>query len=255
MPGAGCVTMRLLTFNIAYGTGGPRTMGKSLLSAHHYLRAPRRNIEKICRYIRGENPDIVALVEVDTGSFRTGFTDQSKLIAENLDDAFICSEIKYHEHSIGRKIPILRKQANAILCRENMPEIRYHYLPAGFKRLVIELELPSFRLFLVHLALHGGTRRRQFLALQQIVSGSEKPCIITGDFNTLDGCYELDRFCEVLDLMNVNSGNLPTWPVWKPEKQLDFVLCSRGVKIENFRVPQVRCSDHLPLIVDFTPGA
>lgn len=243
--------MRLLTFNIAYGTGSARNMRNNLLSAHHYLRAPKRNIEKICRFIRAHQPDIVALVEVDTGSFRTGYTDQTRLIADNLDDAFFCSEIKYHEHSIGRKIPILRKQANAVLCRHNMPIIRYHYLPVGFKRLVIELDLPDFKLYLVHLALHAGTRKKQYAALSEIAAKADKPCIITGDFNTFNGCIELDDLCSKLDLINVNESALPTWPAWKPEKQLDFVLCSKQLQVDNFRVPIVRCSDHLPLILDF----
>ena len=189
--------MRLLTFNIAYGTGSARNMKNNLLSAHHYLRAPKRNIEKICRFIRAHQPDIVALVEVDTGSFRTGFTDQARLIADNLDDAFYCSEIKYHADSIGRKLPILRKQANAILCRNSMPIIKYHYLPVGFKRLVIELDLPDFKLYLVHLALQAKTRQKQYDALAEMAKNAEKPCIITGDFNTFNGsaeqAYELYR--------------------------------------------------------------
>ncbi len=243
--------MRLLTFNIAYGTGSARNMKNNLLSAHHYLRAPKRNIEKICRFIRAHQPDIVALVEVDTGSFRTGFTDQARLIADNLDDAFYCSEIKYHADSIGRKLPILRKQANAILCRNSMPIIKYHYLPVGFKRLVIELDLPDFKLYLVHLALQAKTRQKQYDALAEMAKNAEKPCIITGDFNTFNGSAELADLCKKLRLINVNDAALPTWPAWKPEKQLDFVLCSEQLQIDNFRIPIVRCSDHLPLILDF----
>lgn len=243
--------MRLLTFNIAYGTGGARDMRNNLLSAHHYLKTPKRNIEKICRFIRAHQPDIVALVEVDTGSFRTDYQDQTRLIAENLDDAFYCSEIKYHEHSIGRKLPILRKQANAVLCRNNMPIITYHYLPAGFKRLVIELDLPDFKLYLVHLALHWATRKKQFEALQAIVKQADKPCIITGDFNTFKGSGEIQEMCRNLKLNNANEAALPTWPAWKPEKQLDFMLCSEQIQVNNFRIPIVRCSDHLPLILDF----
>ncbi len=242
--------MRLLTFNIAYGTGGPRTFGKNLLSYHHYLRVPHRNIDKICRFIRSEKPDVVALVEVDTGSFRTKYEDQTKLVADQLGDVFCRSEIKYHEHSIGRRIPILRKQANAILCREDMHNVKYHYLPVGFKRLVIELILPQCRIFLVHLALHGGTRKRQLQELRKIVPKDEN-CIITGDFNTLKGTEELAELCRDLNLCNANTNSRPTFPVWNPEKELDFILCSKSIRIKDFQVVNVRCSDHLPLILDF----
>lgn len=132
-----------------------------------------------------------------------------------------------------------------------MPIVTYHYLPVGFKRLVIELDLPDFKLYLVHLALHWATRQKQYKALQEIVQGVEKPCIITGDFNTFKGCGEIHDMCSKLKLINVNESALPTWPAWKPEKQLDFMLCSEQIRVDNFRIPVVRCSDHLPLILDF----
>lgn len=242
--------MRLLTFNIAYGTGGARTLRSNLLSCHHYLRAPERNIGKICRFIRSEHPDITALVEVDTGSFRTRFTDQTRLIAHELGDAFCCSAIKYHEHSIGRRLPILRKQANAILFRDSLCGGKFHYFPAGFKRLVIELTLPGCRVFLVHLALHAATRRRQLLELRKLIPLKEN-VIVTGDFNTLSGPDELTEFCVSLHLRSANVHGEPTFPVWKPEKELDFILCSPGIRIDGFHIPQVRCSDHLPLMLDF----
>jgi hypothetical protein len=33
--------------------------------------------------------------------------------------------------------------------------------------------------------------------------------------------------------------------------ELDFILYSQGLEVTDFRVPQLRYSDHLPLICDF----
>ena len=241
--------MRLFTYNIAYGTGCPGNMGKNILTAHRYLRTPRRSIDRICRSIRSYSPDIVALVEVDTGSFRTGYLNQAELIAEKLG-SFQSSGIKYAEDSIGRKIPILRRQANAILNRMTDAGATFHYFPAGFKRLVIELSLSTCSVFLVHLALETRTRHIQLRHLQKIVP-KNRPVIVTGDFNTLLGARELLPLCRALSLKNANVSNLPTFPSWNPEKQLDFILYSPGIKPISLRVPKISFSDHLPLVFDF----
>jgi len=44
---------------------------------------------------------------------------------------------------------------------------------------------------------------------------------------------------------------LPSYPSQAPRKQLDFILYGRGLKATGFEVPQVRFSDHLPLIGEF----
>jgi len=36
-----------------------------------------------------------------------------------------------------------------------------------------------------------------------------------------------------------------------PRHELDFILVSEGIEVTNFRVPDVRFSDHRPLVCDF----
>jgi endonuclease/exonuclease/phosphatase (EEP) superfamily protein YafD len=36
-----------------------------------------------------------------------------------------------------------------------------------------------------------------------------------------------------------------------PRIELDFVLVSEGIEVTDFRVPDVRFSDHRPLVCDF----
>ncbi|HCL79565.1 MAG TPA: endonuclease, partial [Synergistaceae bacterium] len=52
-------------------------------------------------------------------------------------------------------------------------------------------------------------------------------------------------------LRNANAENLPTYPSSMPTLPLDFVLYSRGIVVDEFRVPRVRFSDHLPVVCDF----
>jgi endonuclease/exonuclease/phosphatase family metal-dependent hydrolase len=52
-------------------------------------------------------------------------------------------------------------------------------------------------------------------------------------------------------LRSANVDSLPSYPSRAPRKELDFILYSEGIEVTNFRIPNVRLSDHLPLICDF----
>ena len=71
------------------------------------------------------------------------------------------------------------------------------------------------------------------------------------NINTLDGDDELAAFMEKLSLRNANLYNTPTFPSWNAEKQLDFILYSPEIRPLDFRVADVRFSDHLPVVFDF----
>jgi len=40
-------------------------------------------------------------------------------------------------------------------------------------------------------------------------------------------------------------------PARVPRIELDFILVSAGIEVTDFRVPDVRYSDHRPLVCDF----
>ena len=244
--------MRLLIYNIAYGTGSAGGV-RGIFSAHRYLRTPASVIDSIAGFINQSNADVVGLVEIDTGSFRTGYVDQTALIAEQLSGYANCA-VKYGTSSIGRKIPILRKQANAFFSKKKPQQIRNYYMPFGFKRLIMEMNLNGIRFFLLHLALHRETRRLQLEYVKKIAAINPEPMIIAGDFNTFAGDLELDTFIRDLDLYDPNEKGLPTFPSQAPKKKLDFILCSRSINALSFDVPKVLFSDHLPLVLDFEPA-
>lgn len=240
--------MRLLIYNIAYGTGSAGGVN-GIFSAHRYLRTPSRVITSIADFINGSGADVVGLVEIDTGSVRTGFLDQTSLIADQLKGYSSCA-VKYGS-GIGRTIPILRKQANAFFSRKKPLQVKNYYMPFGFKRLVLEMDSGGIRFFLLHLALNREVRRKQLEYIKKIVSINPEPMIIGGDFNTFAGDSELDTFIRDLKLYDPNTEGLFTFPSQAPKKKLDFILCSQSVKVTSFSIPQVLFSDHLPLILDF----
>ncbi len=243
--------MRILVYNIAYGTGGPQALFEHLCTMHRYIRTPHTHLEKILGFIQEVDPDVLGLIEVDTGSYRTNYKNQVEVIANHISHHHH-SSVKYGRRLLPNSIPILRKQANAVLTKQKVPHGKFHFFPVGFKRLIIEVEVEGIKFFLVHLALQKAIRRKQISHLAKLADGGG-PVIIAGDFNTLSGAHELHALQDRLGLFNPNGSHLPTYPSWKPRKQLDFILCSKSLKVKNFRIPDVKLSDHLPLILELHP--
>jgi len=52
-----------------------------------------------------------------------------------------------------------------------------------------------------------------------------------------------------LRLRSANTHGLPSFPARVPRIELDFILVSAGIEVTDFRVPDVRYSDHRPLRV------
>ena len=74
---------------------------------------------------------------------------------------------------------------------------------------------------------------------------------MAGDFNTFWGENEIYLFMKAAGLTSANIESLPTYPSRSPRKELDFVLYQDGIDVTGFQVPEIRLSDHLPLICDF----
>ncbi len=237
--------MRMVLYNMRYGTGGG-----FCFPWQGYLRRTGDNIDVIAGFLHNLAPDIVGLVEVDSGSFRHRRQHQAEVIAGRLGHyhAYMC---KYHSGAWMNRIPVLNKQGNAFLTKDTIHQRRFHYFEKGMKRLVIELELEQLTVFLVHLSLKFKIRHHQLQQLYTMVKETRRPHIVAGDFNPLWGDHETGLFLAATGLRNPNSENLPTFPSWRPRRQLDFLFYSEGIDIQRFQIPPVNYSDHLPLVCDF----
>lgn len=241
--------MRFLLYNIRYATGTGAAFHLPVPGAG-YLRSNRRVLQSITEFIKSEDPDVVGLIEVDTGSVRSGLVNQAKFIADSLGH-YSTYQCKYGVSSINQLMPIVRKQANAFLAAPRVEGERFHYFDTGIKRLIIELELEEVAIFLVHLSLKFRHRHDQLRYLHTLVKQSNKPVIVAGDFNTFWGDHEIYLFCEASGLLSANRESAPSYPSRNPRKELDFILHSRSIEISHFAVPDVQYSDHRPLVCEF----
>ena len=237
--------MRFLLHNIQYGTGRLRRFAwlETLLRTTSHF-------PNISRFVRHMDPDIIGLVEVDIGSYRTHRKNQAEELANELD-YYHCHRIKYPCSGLGRRVPVLNKQANAVLARQPILRTAFHDFATGFKSLAIEVEFESLTLFLVHLALGMRARQRQLADLHDLIAGCPKPHLVAGDFNTLSGVWEMRMFLRATGLKSANAGHSPTFPSWAPCRELDFICHDPSITPVRFKIPKVRLSDHLPLMFDF----
>lgn len=242
--------MRFLLYNIRYATGHKNGYHLPVPFAG-FFKKTSVNLQRIINFINSVNPDIVALIEVDSGSYRSGKFCQAQTIANQLGYNCVV-ESKYSNDSLALVVPVLKQQSNALLTRQGIENFQFHYFAQGVKRLVIQTDLRTIAIFIVHLSLKYRHRQNQLEQLHDLIQETDKEVIIAGDFNTFWGNRELNLFLSASGLQNANCGNTASHPSHAPLRQIDFILHSSGIRIDNFYIPDVRLSDHSPLICDFS---
>jgi len=242
--------MRFLLYNIRYATGHK---GRYHLPVPYagFFKHTLSHLDQIISFIQSVSPDVIGLVEVDSGSYRSGNFCQAQLIAQKLGFTHIV-ETKYANSSIVCRVPVLKMQSNALLTKEKIIDYSFHYFKEGVKRLIIKVELAQVIFFIVHLSLKYRHRQNQLEHLHQLVKNTKKPVVIGGDFNTFWGSRELELFLAATDMKNANTTNIPSHPSHSPRRQIDFILHDRKLQATNFQIPDIRLSDHAPLICDLS---
>lgn len=242
--------MRFLLYNIRYATGHKNGYHLPLPYAG-FFKNTEGHLDKIIGFIDTIKPDIIGLIEVDSGSYRAGKCCQAHYIGEKLRYNHVVQS-KYRDNSIVQRVPVLKQQCNALLTNKEIISSHSFYFDEGIKRLVIQVELEDVMIFIVHLSLKFRHRQHQLQRLHGLIQKVDKHVIVAGDFNTFWGSRELELFLSATKLKNANLTNRPSHPSHSPHRQLDFILHSPGLKADNFNIPRIRLSDHSPLVCDFS---
>lgn len=244
--------MRLLVYNIAYGTGSPNNTWQLLTGVTRYLRTPDRYFQAITHLVRHYRPDVAGFLETDNGSVRTGGKSQvselARLLKSPVNGRFFT---KYQPGSYLSKLPYCRHQTNALFVRNQAARSEdVDFMPCGAKRLILKSVYNDVTILLVHLALTRSVRKKQLDYLAELVKPGQK-YILCGDFNTFAGFRELTGFLQQTRLQSANREHQPTYPARNPVKELDYILYSPELQLKNFRIIKFPGSDHLPLFAEF----
>ena len=242
--------MKILFYNVGYCTGLRGAISEYLIGVWRYVIPGNTVIKKLISFIKNINPDILALVEIDSISLRTGGVNYIELIKQEVVFNEATYRSKYAMPFLVQ-LPVMGAQCNAVFTKQKIQSSHFVDLSSGVKRLVIEVHLSDdLDLFLVHLALGQTTRTAQLEELSEILGKSNKKHILLGDFNTFRGSKELEALMNDNHLYSVNTLHKPTFPTVNPKKEFDFILISSSIKIKNFQVIQSELSDHLPLFLE-----
>jgi endonuclease/exonuclease/phosphatase family metal-dependent hydrolase len=239
--------LRCLSFNMQAGMG--------MAEAHHYLTRSwqhllphpdsREHLMRIGQLLA--DYDIVALQEVDGGSLRSAYINQVEHLAEQ-------GGFGWCHQQLNRDLGPLGQFSNGMLSRLQPAVVEEYALPGlrGRGALLIRFRLARDQQLAVlnlHLALTQQGRRRQLAFVAELIQDIPH-VVIMGDLN-----------CTVSELTESALGRrdwrwlddaLPTYPSWRPLRQIDHILVSPGLQITAAMALDVRLSDHCPLALELT---
>ena len=239
-------TLRLLSFNIQAGTSSARY--------HHYVTHSWRqvlphtqrveNLDSIAELVA--TYDMVGLQEVDSGSLRSGFINQSRYLATHAGMPFWC-------HQSNRKVGKVAYAGNGFLSRFEPDAVEEHRLPGfipGRGTLLVRFGngFDGLDVAVVHLALGKRARTQQLKFLSRELDSS-RHLVVMGDFNTQVDSPQVQELREVLALQAPTRG-LATYPSWQPQRAIDHILVSRTLRAGAAEVFDVTYSDHCPVAVE-----
>lgn len=235
--------LRFLTFNIQAGTTTVNYRDYVTKSWKHVMPHSERsaNLASIAELI--SEYDIVGLQELDNGSFRSGFLNQSQYLAEK-------ARFPYWSTQANRKVGKIAASSNALLSRFLPDEVHDHKLPgriAGRGALIARYGKGDDALHVIvsHLSLGKRSRAVQLEYLTELI-GDKRHVVMMGDLNAQSDTPEIRDFLDASGLTPAVCDS-HTFPSWNPQRSIDFILTSPSLKAIDVDVINIDLSDHLPV--------
>ena len=238
---------RILTYNVhrCLGTDG------------------RLDVGRIAAVIAAEEPDIVALQEVDVGRARTGGVDQAHRIAERLKmtsrfHAALRVEEELYGDAILTCLPERVIKVGPLPGYRPIPQLE----PRGALMVSVEVS-PGVEVQVLNTHLGLVPREQQIQAAALAGNGwlgspdRRDPLILIGDLNaTSRSVVWRTLSAQLADATASRRGTrIATFPSQAPILRIDHAFVTAGVRVTGMHVPATPlarvASDHRPLVMDF----
>ncbi len=242
---AGRNTLSLLSFNIQTGVDTRDFHEYLTKSWKHLLPLKERisNLNRIADLV--QTYDLVGLQEVDSGSLRTGFLDQTEYLAHR-------ARFPYWYRQVNRSLGKIAQHSNGVLSRVRPHSVDEHKLPGLRGRGAMLVELPTNQdpllVCIMHLALGKRARRMQLSYISELVREYSQ-LVVMGDFNCGSESSELRELVDNTHL-KLPVEDLKTFPSWRPNRKFDHILISESLTLQKTHVLEHTHSDHLPICVE-----
>ena len=253
--------LMVLTASTAWSADQPFRIKVLCYNIHHGRGTDGKvDIERLAKVIQSVDPDLVSLQEVDSGVMRSSQINEPEKLGDlcKLTPVF-GNNIKYDGGDYG----------NAILSRWPVARHTNHKLQSYYPNeqrglLEVEVTLPEGRGPLLFCATHfdyrGGSPERlpsAVTANELIAMKNGVPAILAGDLNEPPDGAAVVALSKVWK--RTNAGELPTFPVDKPTRQIDHILVhppARWRVIETRVLDEAVASDHRAIlaVLELLPG-
>jgi endonuclease/exonuclease/phosphatase family metal-dependent hydrolase len=210
------------------------------------------DMKALINAIKIENPDLVALQEVDVNTMRSGKINQAENIAKSLRMNFYFAKAIDHD---GGDYGV------CILSKYPISDVKTYHLttikdtggePRVLATAKIHLKNGKFIRFgathLDHLN-NSVNREVQMEEINRIALNETLPFIIAGDLNAVEESSAIQKMDKVFTRTCQKCD--PTFPVVKPNRTIDFIAYRIGNPfsiLEHKVIQEHYASDHLPVI-------
>jgi endonuclease/exonuclease/phosphatase family metal-dependent hydrolase len=252
VPAARHVPLRVMSFNILHGAGEDGVF----------------DLARTAAAIRAQHPDVVGLQEVDQHwGDRSDFTDEPAELARQLGMHAFFGAI-YDLPPLTPGAPD-RRYGVALLSRYPIVHAVDHEItrlstqdpnpvpaPApGFPEIVINVRGALVHVFDTHLDYRGDptVRRMQVADTVAIMRAAGGQQVLVGDFNAewdapeLAGLHDYG-LVDAWTATGQDGGD--TYPADAPTVRIDHITVSPGIGVLRASVPDIRASDHRPVVAD-----
>ena len=222
------------------------------ISAHSQVKVMSYNVrhcagmdmvvdyDRTAEVIATQQPDVVALQELDSMTGRSGqYYQLGELASRTQYHPFFASAIDYD----GGKYGV------GILTREHPLSVKRIPLPGEEPRVLLVVETKDFVLACMHLDLEEEARLASVPLIVEEAQRWQKPFILAGDWNDTLGSPLLQAMTKNFTLL---SGNVPTYPSDQPQECIDHIAVfnTNAVEaLESIVIDEPVASDHRPLVV------
>ena len=190
--------------------------------------------------ISQQQPDVVALQELDSMTGRSGHHDQlGELAIRTGYYPVFGSAIDFD----GGKYGV------GILTREQPLSTKRIPLPGDEPRVLLVVELKDYVLACTHLDLEEEQRLASVPLIVEEAQRWQKPFILAGDWNDAPDSQLLQ---EMTQYFTVNSSNQATYPADEPQECIDYIATFKerpAVTLKYDVIDEPTASDHRPLVV------
>ena len=222
------------------------------ISAHSQVKVMSYNVrhcagmdrvvdyDRTAAVIAEQQPDVVALQELDSMTKRSGLRYQLGELAERTQyHPFFGSAIDYDGGTYGV----------GILTRERPLSAKSIPLPGEEPRVLLVVEMRDYVLACTHLDLEEEARLASVPLIVEEAQRWQKPFILAGDWNDTLGSPLLQTMTKRFTML---SDGIPTYPADNPRECIDFVATFKTHSVGSLDskvIDEPAASDHRPLVV------